>query len=119
MDIFFIKLFKYIGARLTEPDLQTFVETIFVSSMFVNTFSPEEYQRLRTCYNTHVRPNCPIHMKTHAFPTWTIEERVSLLEEEHQNTRVIQSTFVDLLREHRESFDEQLSKVRAMLVKTI
>ena len=115
MELFFTKLFEYIGARLHEPDLQVFVETMLDPSMFVKTFSPEEYQRLRTCYNTHVRPKCPAPMKTHTFPALTIEERLSFLEQEHQNTRVIQATFVDLLREHRESFDGQLARVRALI----
>ena len=111
MEIFFTKLFEYIGTTLHEDDLQTFVETMLDSSMFVNTFSPEEYHRLRACYNKHVRSRCPVLMKTHAFPALTTEERLSFLEKEHQNTRVIQATFVDLLREHRESFDERLAKL--------
>ena len=115
MEIFFTKLFEYIGARLQEEDLRVFVETMLDPTMFSRTFSREEYQRLRVCYNTHVRPKCPVLMKTHPFPAMTIEERLSFLESEHQNTRVIQATFVDLLREHRESFDEQLAKVRAMI----
>lgn len=115
MEVFFTRLFEYIGTRLQETDLQAFVETVMDSSMFVKTFSPEEYHRLRACYNKHVRPNCPVLMKTHAFPALTIEERLSFLEQEHQNTRVIQAQFVDLLREHRDSFDEQLAKVHALI----
>lgn len=113
MEIFFTKLFEYIGARLQDTDVQAFVETMLDSSMFIKTFSPEEYNRLRACYNKHVRPRCPTLM--HPFPALTIEERLSFLESEHQNTRVIQATFVDLLREHRESFDEQLARIRSLI----
>lgn len=115
METFFTKLFEYIGARLQEDDLQSFVETMLDPSMFSRTFSPEEYHRLRACYNKHVRPKCPVLMKTHTFSALTIEERLAYLENEHQNTRVIQATFVDLLREHRDSFDEQLAKIRALI----
>lgn len=113
METFFTKLFEYIGSRLVESDLQAFVETMLDSSMFVKSFSPEEYNRLRACYNKHVRPRCPMAM--HPFPALTIEERLSFLESEHQNTRVIQSTFVDLLREHRDSFDDQLARIRSLI----
>lgn len=109
MDTFFINLFEYIGVRLSEQELQYFVETLLEPDLFVHSFSHEQYQRLRASYNTHVRPKCLTKVNRHPFPS-TIEERLAFLEQEHQNTRVIQASFVDLLREHRESFDTQLAR---------
>lgn len=119
METFFTKLFEFIGARSKVDDNETrlFVETLLTdANLFANTFSPEQYQRLRTCYNTHVRPKCSLASVHHPFlgPA-TVEERLAFLEQEHLNTRVIQASFVDLLREHRESFDAQLARLHASI----
>lgn len=119
METFFTKLFEYIGTRLKdENETRLFVETLLAdANLFVDTFTPEQYQRLRTCYNTHVRPKCSLASVHHPFPgpSKTIEDRLAFLEQEHQNTRVIQASFVDLLREHRESFDAQLARLHASI----
>jgi len=116
MENFFTKLFEYIGSR-SNDETQYFVETLFADTNLFETtsFSPEQYQRLRMCYNTHVRPKCSLAIVHHPFPGATIEERLAFLEQEHQNTRVIQASFVDLLREHRESFDAQLARLHASI----
>ena len=124
METFFTKLFDYIGARLKddENEMQLFVGTLLSdANLFVDTFSPEQYQRLRTCYNTNIRPKCSAVAATvrHPFPgpstSTAIEDRLAFLEQEHQNTRMIQASFVDLLREHRESFDAQLARLHASI----
>jgi len=110
MDTFFLNLFEYIGVRLSEHELQYFVETLLEPNLFVHSFTHEQYQRLQKSYNTHVRPKCLTNVNHHPFPS-TIEERLAFLEQEHQNTR----SFVDLLREHRESFDTQLAQLAERL----
>lgn len=114
MEAMFTKMFEYIGLHFSEVELQSFVENVIEphSNVFATaekTDSDGCNQRLRTCYNTHVRPKCPSVTK-HPFPGPSIEERLAYLEQEHHNTRVIQASFVDLLREHRESFDAQLAR---------
>jgi hypothetical protein len=113
MEHFFISLFEYIGTHLSEHELQLFVENLLAPNMFV-VFPYEQYQRLWTSYNTHVRPKLSTLFNKHPFQL-TIEERLAFLELEHQNTRVIQASFVDLLREHRESFDTQLARLNASI----
>jgi hypothetical protein len=113
MDKFFTSLFEYIGTHLPEHELQLFVENLLVPNMFV-AFPYEQYQRLLTSYNTHVRPKLSTLFNKHPFQL-TIEERLAFLEQEHLSTRVIQASFVDLLREHRESFDIQLAHLNASI----
>lgn len=109
---FIMDLMRHVGACLSDRDAREFVVSLFRSNQAFQTLLTQmytaDYHALIKTYDEVLRPKTGVDV----FPATCTETRLRFLEQEHANTRTIQSTFVDLIREQRAYIDSELKTLK-------
>lgn len=109
---FLMDLMRHVGACLSDRDAREFVVSLFRSNHAFQTLLTQmytaDYHALIKTYEEVLRHKTGVD----AFPVTCTETRLRFLEQEHANTRVIQSTFIDLIREQRAYIDTELHTLK-------
>lgn len=115
---FLSDLLSHVGTHLDGAELSHFVDCVFRTPSFealVQTLTPTQHDCVAEVYRKSL-PKREHHVP--AFGKNTENElllRLQYLEQEHQNTRTIEGSFVTLLQEQRTYFEHELAKLRADL----
>lgn len=107
---FLMDLMRHVGACLSDRDARELVISLFRTNKTFESVLTQlhtaDYHALIKTYEEVLRPKTGIDV----FPASCTETRLRFLEQEHVNTRTIQSNFVDLIREQRAYIDNELKK---------